>query len=520
MKNNKGKKVLLVLTMFFASEVLIETTFVRVDASILATLGRVMVATARALFSTAKKAKNALDQMRYTDREFKVGVPVAIKDKQGSITHEFVVGLEYDFGFEGSGPIDRGFNPVIAMLSPPLTIKLTETGKPLKLGFTGMALIKLLKRNIKKYGLPKELSTLLTKAEPMMRLKRETVFIMKLFFLINAARNRTDPLKWKDVPRHLTFLFSRMARTVNEDSTAKVNGGTREPKRWKRKIYFKDTGIAVIFKRMPSIVRSIFGQIKLNVPEWELREYLERDKQYKAAEKAIRLAASAPVKKGEKAEKKVEPISKYSAMQKNYSTMRQLAGYMKKTVYCMEYILPLADTPLGFTDRELLVKSLRVHAAKRYQGILKVLKASISEGGDIQVVVEQTDEETGGEVREAASSGDLQEDLRQAKSMIKYRFPGLIKLFKTALEKLKAVNAKKDKKLKFANSQLKSIADIIKKLEAEQIQLIPIMKKIYGEPTSTEGLDELGFGDDVSAFDPEEAGEFGGSEFDGMDEGF
>jgi len=327
--------------------------------------------------------------LRYKDRYIKLKSEIDIEEKK-----EYEV--EYDFGFEGGGDITKGFDPVEAKIL--MKEQIDAAGikfNPDAGTFFADAEAKV-ESWCKKYELIpftglflKGIKTFLSELKTVMRWRPETVFLIKVFALLRSAMEPDDPIQFYDATLQLPILLSRLTRSVNETETIKANRGITDPNRWTKKIYFKDTGILGIFEKGPLIVVANFlKSVKAQVRQRLVAEWQDRKDE-----------------------------TDLTALEAAYSMMRRTKGYFKQTIYFIEEILPLLDTEkLDRTDQELFVKAVRVHVARRYQGVLKVfnvgglMEASSVEG---EMVSEQ-----------GRMTTELENELGVAKEVIKYR--GLI----------------------------------------------------------------------------------------------
>lgn len=326
---------------------------------------------AAALVRIAKAFNQKLQDLSFETQTFSITAQV----QSGEESQEF--GFDYDFGFEGGGDIEKGFDPVVAMFAPPIKII-----PGVKTSLTAEQFLRIVKavanvfKGIAKKvpGIPADLlfggiNKILDGMTYISRLKPETVFLVKTFTLFNSVARRK--ISFAEVPQYLTTLFLRLAISVNERATMKKYGYKEEKEIYEQKdmktpSVFKDTGIKDIFDSAPGLVKKILDQIKLSVSKAEYDEWKAREKQKEPTE-----------------------------MQKAYGTMRLIArdSYSKATVYGLEKLLPLVNDKLSSADKELFVKAMVVHCSHRYQGVLKTFKGLEEEGGEEAAVEEGGEEE-------------------------------------------------------------------------------------------------------------------------------
>ena len=473
-------------------------------------VGRAVMAVGKAILAIFRMIKVSFEKSSYMDRKFKVVTPVSLDDSS------FDFGIEYDFGFERGGDIEKPFYPVVAMLSPTFKIIVGEGAPPIVLGVTASAAVVRIEKlfNSIKYVnkfIPKTTWKLL---KNMTRLQADTVFMIKVYSLLNSARNTADPITWDDVPGEMVVLLTRLANTPNTSETikamvrasvakewseaktaearkairlkaAQLRRKFKNPKYWNKALVrlYHQTGIKEFFSKLPKLIRRMLEKTKVVIRAREIREFLDRRRQ------------AVP-----------------TTIQKAYSEMRLFREYHQKTVYAEYNLLPLVTKNIKYTDAELFIKALRIHAARRYEGMAAALggtilpttpgtnKEGLAVAGGVQV---GAPEETESDVDPDKLLGEVS----AAKTIAKSRLPGLIQLLQDALNKMKQVNT-------FQKEQVDFIQTLITKISDEKAELVKLLKHIVESDISEEELGAFAAEEDFGNFEFSGDSGFGG--FEGM----
>ncbi|MBU1008225.1 hypothetical protein KKA53_04055 [Candidatus Dependentiae bacterium] len=400
----------------------------------------------------------------YKQRYFKFKVDIKIDKVQ-----EFEV--EYDLGFSGGGVWSDGFKPVRAKI---LATEELDIGGA-KMSPDGLVFLGNIQAQVEqwrqKYALipfaslaVRGVSELVGKIKNMMRLRPQTVFLIKVYSLIRSAMEPSDSISFFDATLQLPILLSRLAFSINEDVVGKA-------------LTFAETGIDKIFDFGPLVViKDFLDTIQASVRERFITEWKERK-----------------VQKG------------LTDLELAYSMMRRTNGYVKQTAYFMEQILPILDKKkLDLTDQELFVKAVRVHVVRRYQGLLKTMNVfGFSEA-------ESIDERAETEAIMAAGKMPtrLENEVAVVKAVVVYRglIPatnkdmdkGLLLMVAKALEKMKNNNGGTP----FSRVYLNVVGAIAAQLRAEGVRLKKFTDQVTWPAKLEEGqtLDSIGQDEDALSF--------------------
>lgn len=527
-------------------------------------LGQIVVRVSKDFDETLKRTK-------YNDRVFKPRINVVFQGEQRAF------GLDYDFWFRGSGPLLEGFEPVDAYCYPKFKFGYISAGaRALDVVNIGKAFLTAGKNITKNVGggilgaiggsvikklvnkaadtLFKPAEKLIELGENLLRLDGISVGMVKLYLLFQGAGNPYDPVKMTDIPYHLVIIMLRTALTEVEDPTAaqrKTASLLRVPDVTgflgldkKDKILYKDLGkISPVFQRPGfKLVRDFLGDIDVPVPVHVYGAWKDRAKRRKP-----------------------------SLMQKYYSTMRRVEGYTKKTLYAQKYIVKLMkDVAAGrkkwsMSDKELLIKAMRVHTARVYSGVAKVLGVEIfskeelanarrqidaaAEGGaevigggeDDDVDADdvdtdepdtedaETDDAETDDAEESEETEDddetpakpaapakptstsvigesLENDLFITKMLLKERLAGLIGLLTEVVGLATRAG--------LTANQKKVLANLLAQIKGDLDKLAPVVQEIEwtGKLPSNKTLDELAVEEEPALFAPESAGKWGGED--------
>lgn len=368
--------------------------------------------------------------VRFNDRFIELTIPVEI-DEMGNVIKS--IGVEWDLGFSDECNSETGFRTVYATFiytEPITTSELKFAGKK-ELPMNAFVLANAFHKIAKKFGgkigpIAGPFVKLMEVIRAPTRLLPEDIFRIKYMLgLFYSAQDPADPITFSDVLPKFIMGLRCLNKSINTAATLKKHRLKSIPKKWdpKKIVRFEDTGIAesvLDIKLLPELFKSLgdfLRAIKVPASEWELIRLQTRRKQTEPTEAEVA-----------------------------YSNMRRIPSASERTAYFNVAISPLVDNGLDIVDRETVVKAIRVHYSRRFDGLMTVL--ALVSGGAIEGVIGQ----------EAAG-----EDLAISRAVIEDRFLGLVKMVEGAL----AVMKRKGYEANYINL----VADILAKLKAEEEQL-------------------------------------------------
>lgn len=369
------------------------------------------------------------------------------------------IGLDYNFGFIGSGDITDPIQPVEALFVYTEPVKLAKKDMSIYaskfldgIGDIVKGYGAVLKGTLDPLGVVDGISKLIKSLGGLLRMRPETIFKAKMLILLNAAQQGKDNVRWADVPVNLVLLLGRLAISVNEEESANlvVNKGVTDPSKWTEKHYFKDTGISTALRmkdldKIFPLIAQIFDAAKaFQIQQWMVTEWTER--------------------KGKKG---------FTDMESAYSGMRSQKGHLTQSSYFLVQVLPLLDKGvLDKTDQELFVRAIRVHVARRYQGILSLF--------NITKLSSETTE------TEKKSDEEEMNALAQAKAVYVDRW--------AALKDLLEQSQKKMREKSFSSNLIAKVESLTATIKAEQEQYSAIFKDVTWSAKFPEGmtLDSVG----------------------------
>ncbi|MBT4595283.1 hypothetical protein HOD08_05395 [bacterium] len=309
----------------------------------------------------AKSVLNSLNTTNFQDRFLKVYEREGTSSKTGEKTQ---YGLEYDFGFRGSGDIDSPFGfkinkwgrfeykPMIAQLVPGvLPDPRDPTGlkkRPLSLA-SGIAPA-IIKSVLSFLVGQKMAEKIWSPVNYFAIVSPENIFLLKAIVLVNSARRNSQSGRGypqlKDVPTELLLLLFRLAQTPDIKRTIAANDGLGKEKSHYWKTIIPISRPSYLLDKMPSFFRAILNAQRPSIDRKELAERTDREG--------------------------MPP----SQMQKIYGELRRLRSYDARSRFIKNTLLRSLDpSTLSETDRGLYVYAIRRHIAERYRGLQSLTSA-------------------------------------------------------------------------------------------------------------------------------------------------
>ncbi|MBT4595197.1 hypothetical protein HOD08_04965 [bacterium] len=317
-------------------------------------------------------------------------------------------GVEYDFGFEGSGdpsePLgfvirDNKFyyRPVYAQMIP-ATVKIGKSTYELNLYRRPLSILlpKVLKSitwttgDDEHYTTQKPGENAWDTMRYFGRLRPESIFFVKVMMLIRTALvnsgylpkfdiyGKKTPSKLyedaypqvNDISGEIVKLTKRLAVTPAIEETVAANAGKRYPSSW-------DNEKVILIGEL--LGENVIKRIVMQIPR-EFRRLINQYTRQISARDFVEWRSG------------VSGI--ISVMKEAYSEMRLIRGYNAKTEYALEQLLPLGTNELArkdvsLSDLDLFAYSIRRHVAERFRGIAPLVIQQMQEEENRDIAVDE-----------------------------------------------------------------------------------------------------------------------------------
>lgn len=277
-------------------------------------------------------------------------------------------GIEFDFGFDGSGDINQPFSFLIyngRFYFRAVTAKFVPEKFYLKNADGSVK--EATRTDIRQYPFSTVIPTILKQLfqEPGLQawdfVKRfmspypEDVCILKLILLIASAYKNSKTgqgyPRIAHVPLELSVLFSKLAKTPNIVETQKLYPDGTKSNEWDpTKVVFLEGNPSKFIEKFPAALRDSLNQIQFPVYEGEQQEFKDMNGQ---------------------------GLTKAQTL---YGKMRSETDYNKRTKMAVEKIIPFINSTetITQTDAQLLMYAIKIHTLERLDALNSYLLSKVS----------------------------------------------------------------------------------------------------------------------------------------------
>ncbi len=277
-------------------------------------------------------------------------------------------GIEFDFGFDGSGDINQPFSFLIyngRFYFRAVTAKFVPEKFYLKNADGSVK--EVTRTDIRQYPFSTVIPTILKQLfqEPGLQawdfVKRfmspypEDVCVLKLILLIASAYKNSKTgqgyPRIAHVPLELSVLFSKLAKTPNIVETQKLYPDGTKSNEWDpTKVVFLEGNPSKFIEKFPAALRDSLNQIQFPVYEGEQQEFKDMNGQ---------------------------GLTKAQTL---YGKMRSETDYNKRTKMAVEKIIPFINSTetITQTDAQLLMYAIKIHTLERLDALNSYLLSKVS----------------------------------------------------------------------------------------------------------------------------------------------
>ncbi len=277
-------------------------------------------------------------------------------------------GIEFDFGFDGSGDINQPISFIIyngRFYFRSVSAKFVPEKFYLKNADGSVQ--EVTRTDIRQYPFSTIIPTILkqffqedglqawTFIKRFMSPYPEDTCILKLILLIATAYKNSKVgqgyPRIAHIPIELSVLFSRLKKTPNIVETQKLYPVGTKSNEWDpAKIVFLEGGPVQYIEKLPTTLQDSLNQIQFPVYEGEQQEFKDMNKQ---------------------------SVTKAQAL---YGQMRSINGYDLRTKMAKEKIVPFVDSTstISPTDAALLMYAIKIHALERLDALSAYLMSKMA----------------------------------------------------------------------------------------------------------------------------------------------
>lgn len=312
----------------------------------------------------------SLMENEFSGRKFSI-INKNLQDDQKSY------GIEFDFGFDGSGDINQPFSFIIYNGRFYFrAVSATFVPDKFYLKNADGSVKEVTRTDIRQYPFSTVIPTILKQLfqDPGLQawdfVKRfmspypEDVCVLKLILLVASAYKNSKSgqgyPRVAHVPLELSVLFAKLAKTPNIIETQKLYPVGTKSNEWDpTKIVFLEGNPSKFIEKFPAVLQDSLNQIQFPIYEGEQQEY--KDMNGLGLTKAQTL----------------------------YGKMRSETDYNKRTKMAIEKIVPFVDSTevITQTDAQLLMYAIKIHTLERLDALNSYLLSKVSLLSDFTATV-------------------------------------------------------------------------------------------------------------------------------------